>query len=176
MMAYIAQSHVAIGDTWSAASHNTMIDNIATIYASLSSGGLPAGGTAYQGLRVNSGASAKEWAALFNLHRRQGGSATDWSAQGTTPYTPAHVIAQIGALTISMSGSPMTGSGTVTFPVAFSQPPLVFVTSDVMASGGVFMQYGHTGVTAAGFTVWCSYNANSTYGNRTVSWLALGPA
>ncbi len=173
-MAYVAQSHVAIGDTWSAASHNQLLDNIAYLYAAIGSGGLPAGGAAYQGVRVNSAASAKEWAAVMSVLRRQGGNANDWITQGTTAYTPDKAIVQAGALTISMSGNPMTGSGSVTFPVAFAYKPLVFVTSDVMTSGGVFMQFGHTNVSTSGFDVWCSYNANSTYGNRTVSWLAMG--
>lgn len=57
--------------------------------------------------------------------RRQGGSPTDWSVGGTTNYTESGVFIQVGA--DSMSGWTAAGNTkTITFPVAFSQPPLVF--------------------------------------------------
>lgn len=57
------------------------------------------------------------------FHRRQGGDVTDWGALGTTSYTPTAVRMQGGAVTFGPSTTL-----TITFPVAFSAPPIVLVT------------------------------------------------
>jgi hypothetical protein len=57
------------------------------------------------------------------LYRRQGGSATDWSSAGTTNYTPGEVIRQAGVVNVSFASG--TGTQAVTFPVAFSQIPII---------------------------------------------------
>ena len=95
------------------------------------------------------------------LYRRQGGSATDWSIGGTTAYAPTMVRMQTG-VTIT-SGA---GTATVTFPVAFSQPPLVFVQAF-----GVWSAV--TSVNALGFSVYTT-NAGGA-ANVGFYWLAIGP-
>lgn len=57
------------------------------------------------------------------FYRRQGGNAAAWSIGGTNNYTPTSVRMQAG--TYNTDGS---GNRTITFPVAFSNTPLVFVS------------------------------------------------
>jgi hypothetical protein len=62
------------------------------------------------------------------VYRRQG-SAAGWTAPGVINYIPAITFIQAGSAQISLLGDP-DGTKTVTFPVAFSQVPLVLVTCD----------------------------------------------
>lgn len=58
------------------------------------------------------------------FYRRQGGSASNWNTAGDTNYTPGAVRMQCG--TIRTSG--VTGQATITYPVAFSAKPVVFLS------------------------------------------------
>ena len=62
------------------------------------------------------------------VHRRQGGGA-GWTTPGTTNYVPNLSFIQAGASVISLTGD-ADGNIAVTFPVAFSQVPLVLATCD----------------------------------------------
>jgi len=93
------------------------------------------------------------------VHRRQGGSASSWASGGTSPFTPASAIMQVGAIVTNGAGV-----AAITYPVAFSDFPLVFL-STVAAVTTLYA----SNETAAGFTV----NAGgSTIG---VYWMAIGP-
>jgi hypothetical protein len=59
------------------------------------------------------------------LTDRQGGSATDWSAQGTTNYSVGNSSIQVGASIVTIPSGESSEGLSVTFPVAFAQPPLV---------------------------------------------------
>jgi hypothetical protein len=59
------------------------------------------------------------------LTDRQGGSATDWSAQGTTNYSVGNASIQVGASIVTIPAGESSEGLSVTFPVAFAQPPLV---------------------------------------------------
>lgn len=123
-------------------------------------------------------ATGIKWAASSGSsvpYRRQGGSATDWSSSGTSSYTPTSGRIQVGAL---ISGT-MAASGfsdvSVTFPVAFSQVPLVIVGKGPVANNG------HVGViaksvTTTGFTL--GFNNFSASNDVTVvgHWMAIGEA
>lgn len=63
------------------------------------------------------------------FYRRQGGSASDWSAVGTTTYTPTSVRMQAGSVRWSGAAA-STGSVTLTFPVAFSDKPVGFAVEN----------------------------------------------
>lgn len=101
------------------------------------------------------------------LTRRAGGSATDWSTYGTTTYTPTSVRMQAGA--VLSNGS---GVSTVTFPVAFSQPPLVFL------QGADPVAYGSVTVVSAISTTQFSFFARDNYSTGIrqlpINWLAIG--
>lgn len=60
------------------------------------------------------------------VYRRQGGSSSDWSTAGTTNYTPGETWRELGVVAVSFTSG--TGTATVTFPVAFAQPPVVSLT------------------------------------------------
>lgn len=60
------------------------------------------------------------------IYARQGGSATNWSTAGTTNYTPLESLIQVGVLNVTYSSG--TGTGTVTFPTAYSQTPAAQLT------------------------------------------------
>ena len=101
-------------------------------------------------------------------YHREGGSATDWGSVGTTDYTYlTNVTMQMGSI-----GS---GGGTVTFPVAFSAPPLVFTTV-YSALGAVGFYAKVTAVSATQATVIVYEGENGGIaGQGTVYWLAIGP-
>ena len=107
-----------------------------------------------------------------NLSRRQGGSATDWSAPGTSSYTPGTARMQCGTFRFSIASGV-----TVTFPTAFSQPPVVFATPkrDIGYSGGMVL--AATGVSASGFTVGLVVVGGTIdpFAEYDIFWLAIGP-
>lgn len=108
------------------------------------------------------------------FYRRQGGNSTDWTIAGTTTYTPTTVRMQAGHASLTTNTS---GYASVTFPVSFSNKPLVFV----QAWQGT--QICHvTSVTTSDFTVlvWdhmpiSPYHAARISNGVELSWLAIGP-
>lgn len=93
-----------------------------------------------------------------DIDNRQGGSATVWATAGTNNYTPATWAMQAGSLAVS------SGNNTLTFPVAFSQAPLIFPT-------GVG---GDVSLAAASATATnCVLVADATA--TAVNWIAIGP-
>jgi len=114
------------------------------------------------------------------MYRRQGGSATSWRTSGTTTYTPGAVRMQAGSLQITVpAGNVSSAATTITFPVAFSQVPMVFVTVDTapqststeVATVAAFL----TSVSTVQVVVTRHDPATTTGAeNVTVNWLAIG--
>lgn len=133
-------------------------------------------GSSGQVLSVVSGVPA--WADAGGVYRRKGGSATVWSTPGNTSYTPSGSKMQVGAVSITMSGSPAYGSAAITFPVAFTYAPLIYLTLCSASGGfssGVWTQLEPTSITNTGFTINICQNANdANYNPRTVNWQAIG--
>lgn len=106
--------------------------------------------------------------------KRQGGSATDWSTQGTTEYTPpATTQIQVGArISDSMGGSGFSDIA-ITFPDAFAQVPLVIVGQGPVANNSHVGIVAKT-VTTTGFTL--GFNNFSASSSVTVvaHWMAIG--
>ena len=96
---------------------------------------------------------------------RQGGNASTWAFAGTTSYTPAAVRMQAGQVTTNASGTV-----TVTFPTAFSQIPLIWLTaqSDSVAILGI-------SVVGASNVLIVAFNADGSGRLTTINWLAIGP-
>lgn len=103
--------------------------------------------------------------------RRQGGSATDWSANGTTTYdtSAVNVIMQVGVIRTSTSADLP-----VTFPVAFSQPPVVVFGTKLVATSS-FPRISAAGVSATGFSVSLVKTDNARAADD-LNWIAVGPA
>jgi hypothetical protein len=107
------------------------------------------------------------------FYRRQGGSASDWSVQGTGAQTPGAVRMQAGVARISIAASPVAQS-TITFPVAFSNKPLAFVSIVEAVSTTFIASVVSVSTTAITIQILHYENANAT-GSVDVNWLAIGP-
>jgi len=100
------------------------------------------------------------------FYRRQGGSASAWATPGSTTYTPAAVRMQAGAIALTAITNPVT----VTFPVAFSNTPLPFVS--VLDNGFPDVILNTTAVSATQMTISAQTDINM---DTICVWLAIGP-
>jgi len=98
--------------------------------------------------------------------RRQGGSSTDWSSPGTNNYTESGVFIQTGVLTVTDGATAYA----VTFPVAFSQKPIVLCTYYDTAGSGISATEVRS-LATTGFTIVASGGAGL---NGAATWLAIG--
>jgi hypothetical protein len=98
------------------------------------------------------------------FYRRQGGSATNWSTAGTTTYTPTAVRMQAGVI------ATVGGTATVTFPVAFSQPPVVVAVTREAVCFAVVVS-----VTATGCVINNYFYGSGSLFDSDINWLAIGP-
>lgn len=106
------------------------------------------------------------------VYRRQGGSATIWSATGVTTYTPGAVRIQCGV--VEWTGSlASTGSITVTFPVAFSYSPIVVATAQFGTDQDIVINVQH--VSASQVTMRWRKTTGATAGAVDINWVAVGP-
>lgn len=107
------------------------------------------------------------------FYRRQGGSASDWSVVGTSTQTPGAVRMQGGAIEVTVTAS-LGGAISVTFPAAFSNKPLVYVSiAEDIATNYIASV---TAVSASSITIQVLHYEGSTLTNTvTVNWLAIGP-
>ena len=108
------------------------------------------------------------------FYRRQGGSGSNWSTPGSTYYTPGFVRIQAGSKQCDSSGSV-----NVTFPVAFSAPPIVFVQS--ARASQQTASVSQSTISATGFTAHVvNHYASDTEPHVSgdaqdiVFWLAIG--
>lgn len=110
------------------------------------------------------------------FYRRQGASATDWSSAGTTLQTPTSVRMQAGVKVFAF-GATANGSLAITFPVAFSNKPLVYVTVVSVSGGRYIVAQVTTGsILTTGFTLDLGTLDQLAYtGNVNIDWLAIGP-
>lgn len=111
---------------------------------------------------------------------RQGNDASAWLSAGTTNYEVASYIEQVGIVTVTVADGAVSGQAAVTFPRAFSDYPLVFVSPYI--SGFVSSRINQSAVALSpnttGFTaVATRYNPSSTSGAQDVivQWRAVGP-
>lgn len=106
------------------------------------------------------------------LYNRKGGDATNWNTVGTTNYTiPTATRIQAGVVSC-----PAASHTTVTFPVAFSGTPLIFLMGsagvstsaslDSLASGGV-------DPSGSQFSINILIGSGGPY---NIQWFAIGPA
>jgi hypothetical protein len=110
------------------------------------------------------------------FYRRQGGDAVDWSVEGNTDRTPTTVRMQAGVREVSIAAA-FSGSVAITFPVAFSDVPIIYCTArwrTGILAGGQTWSTNVTVPTANGFTpvVWLGSSHTCTL---DVYWLAIGP-
>lgn len=101
---------------------------------------------------------------------RQGGNASDWSAGGTTNYTPGAVRMQSGVITW-IGASANSGLQGITLPVAFSTIGSGWATAYDNNNATAGMAYIAVGTTGA--TIYWRTITNTT--NVTLRWFAIGP-
>lgn len=108
------------------------------------------------------------------FYRRQGGNAADWGSLtmgGTTNYTPTSVRMQ-GGYYEGAFGAANSGNFTITFPVSFSDQPIVIATP---SSDKVILNVGKVAGAGADVVVyWRTYDG-SNIAAIGVYWLAIGP-
>ena len=105
------------------------------------------------------------------VSNRQGGSSSNWATNGTSNYATGDVetIVQVGVIR-TLSGADIG----VTFPVAFSQPPVIAFGA-ALVNGSSFMRMRSDSVSATGFAV----SAVTASGSRAIDdchWIAVGLA
>lgn len=110
------------------------------------------------------------------LYYRQGGSATDWSTQGTNNYATGTARIQCGIILVTIPIGNTTGGVTITFPTPFSNLPIAFTQT---------MKYSYTvtnidvGLTVLSTTQMSIIITTSTVAPADtpvwVAWMAIGP-
>ena len=107
---------------------------------------------------------------VAQFYRRQGGSSSAWGSAGSTDYTPTSVRMQGGAVSFSAGASTTTTQG-VTFPVAFSNTPLVFITQQNSPTQDITVS-----AIASSTSVTISAKNDGLAGDTvSIAWLAIGP-
>lgn len=176
----VADSAQALGLKWAVDPAIDLVTTKGDILAASAAdalGRLAAGSNGQQLLADSAQALGLKWGSSAGVTKRKGGSATDWSSPGTTDYTPTASVIQVGAVSITMTGSgPASGTAAITFPTAFSNVPVIMLSISSSQSSGVWTQLEFYNLTASGMTIWIGHNANSgSYNPRTVFWIAIGP-
>lgn len=110
---------------------------------------------------------------------RQGGDATDWSRQGTTDYDldPSDVQMVGGVIRVVVATGDLIGNSTLTFPIAFTYKPIVFVPG--ATDGDVKRIYADLStVTTTDINIWVELETANDLGNTNVDvpWVAFGEA
>lgn len=107
------------------------------------------------------------------FYRRQGGNEYDWSAVGTTTYTPGAVRMQAGSIQISLASDKTSATVSVTFPVAFADKPLVIVSINSYVNS--FVVVYAINVSQSEFTIVLNRSSSGSAADFKVNWLAMGP-
>lgn len=109
------------------------------------------------------------------FYRRKGGDPSDWHDEGANSYTPTTVRMQAGAVGPNTILSTPTGQ-TVTFPIAFSNIPIVMITAYTTngLSSDAPMAYSVSAVTASQFS-YIVKNLGTDIAPISIFWLAIGP-
>jgi hypothetical protein len=114
------------------------------------------------------------------LTNRQGGSATNWATAGTTNYSTSaiNILMQSGVVSGTVdSGASIEILPNITFPVAFSQPPVVVATisSEFTSVSFVVNQINTVTSSLVQFIIATSDGANvGSDTDFTVNWIAIG--
>lgn len=114
-------------------------------------------------------------APVPNLYRRQGGSASAWATAGNSNHIPGQTRMQAGVTSVSVTGASGNGSTAITFPVAFSNTPIVLVSIVSSSPSTPIATVRAPSVAASGFTAQIRQESGGGDNTYTVSWLAIGP-
>lgn len=119
-------------------------------------------------------------AAKVIIYRRQGGSATVWATAGTNNYTPTSPKIQTGSISMTVVNGDLEKYADVTFPVAYANKPMVFVSRDG-TNGRDYTSYAQIqymgyalSATTARIQVISYNNISVTPYTFTLYWMAIG--
>jgi len=108
------------------------------------------------------------------FYRRQGGNSSDWSANGSTTYTPTAVRMQSGVTSVVIADGDTYEDAAVTFPTAFSNKPIVIASVQAISGVGMATVAANSPATT-GFTARAVKTVAAGAMTVTVNWLAIGP-
>src|SRR3972149_4632040 len=109
------------------------------------------------------------------FYRRQGGSATIWTTTGENNYTPTAVRMQAGIVAGFIDNGQHVDWVAVTFPQAYSYPPIVLVCPTNQAEIIDMSFCLARDITITGFNLVIYREGTSPAEAQDVSWLAIGP-
>lgn len=107
---------------------------------------------------------------MQGAYKRQGGTSNDYSVGGTTNFNETGVFMQFGAGIIGTLGG--ANSTVITFPVAFSQDPILITTANDETDTGDILYTFVRGVSTTTGTVFS--NGAISGAGLTFNWLAIG--
>lgn len=111
--------------------------------------------------------------------RRQGGNASFWDVPGTSNYTPATILTQVGSIEETYGGGGLTAANiTVNFGVSFTGgTPIVTANAGPTSDGGATQNVLVTifDVTATDVTLQWRTVDGSTRTRVAIMWQAIGP-
>lgn len=157
--------NTAVKGNWTASWVGTTAGDI-DYYSSATAKSRLALGAAHTFLK-SEGGSAPLYGAL--VYRRQGGDAANWQTPGTTSRTPTKTLIQAGVVNVTVTSG--AGNVTITYPVAFTNRPLI-LGPIINASGGSYsITYANDSTTQVTF-----YVTKLDGGNATVAlnWCVIG--
>ena len=112
------------------------------------------------------------------IHRRRGGSSSSWNSGGTSNYVVGGVRIQAGVTTLTWDSNDQSDTKAITFPVAYSQKPLIQLTLLNAASSqkrtllATVESVSASSVTLRGQRTDGSASLSTT---ADVQWVAIGP-
>ena len=166
---YNSTSDVVTGATILAAHINTDVDKI---YAEFN------GSIDNSNIKASAAIAESKLSLPTRLYQaeRQGGSATDWNTSGTTTRTVANPVVQSGTIVMgsqSFSSPVYYATANITFPTAYTNKPMVFVTmSNVSATAAFGAAVGSISTTGCTLTV--NSLTDGYVAGSTVHWMAIG--
>jgi len=176
-MAWTTHPTVVVGQTWSASDQNTYVKgNLDTLWpytaaqqvaysTSTTTVNKASAGSAYAFLRSNLDNTSIEFGSI--VVKRVGNSSASWSSgavsTSNSTYTPTNTLIQAGAVITSTAFT-----ATVTFPITYLIPPLVFINYASTGGGGFVYP---SAISTASFTL---NDAGSTVSGVTCTWISLG--
>ena len=123
------------------------------------------------GLAANSVDDTKAGNRVPQFYRRQGGSSSNWSSEGSSNYTPGAVRMQAGVRTVPIADGQGVGSTAISFPTSFGNTPIV-ITS-LLYNGNLFWT-GAFSISSSGFTIHAGRTITTPAASSSVFWLAIG--
>jgi len=102
------------------------------------------------------------------VKKRQGSSATDWSAAGTTSYDVSSSPVKIQVGRVQITADPFT----ITFPETFTNPPILVGNQMGNISANGFLRVNST--TASAASVSFINDSGTAITTQYVSWIAIG--